>query len=169
MLGTSLHTNSCKGTIALETAEIMQLFFNHRKLLRRMNYCKNYCARKELLQQHPLRNPPLLRTPKIIVRNDTEKSIQTSPITWEDTLLIIPLLVRRAARLNSCDSKVVAHCQVALNVDRLRLGFTILILRYCDSTHFCALVVAQILLIPGLRFWNRAIRAVRFCAAMTSP
>ena len=29
-----------------------------------MNYCTNYCDGKQLLQRHPLRNPPLLRTPK---------------------------------------------------------------------------------------------------------
>ena len=29
-----------------------------------MNYCTNYCDSKQLLQRHPLRNPPLLRTPK---------------------------------------------------------------------------------------------------------
>ena len=64
MFGTSLHTTYCKQTIALETAERMQAFFNHCELLRRMNYCTNYCDSKQLLQRHPLRNPPLLRTPK---------------------------------------------------------------------------------------------------------
>ena len=56
----------CKQTIALETAERMQQFFGHCELLRRMNYCTNYCDGKQLLQRHPLRNPPLLRlrTPK---------------------------------------------------------------------------------------------------------
>ena len=29
-----------------------------------MNYRTNYCDSKQLLQRHPLRNPPLLRTPK---------------------------------------------------------------------------------------------------------
>ena len=29
-----------------------------------MNSCTNYCDGKQLLQRHPLRNPPLLRTPK---------------------------------------------------------------------------------------------------------
>ena len=28
-----------------------------------MTYCTNHCDRKQLLQRHPLRNPPLLRTP----------------------------------------------------------------------------------------------------------
>ena len=28
-----------------------------------MSYCTNYCDGKQLLQRHPLRNPPLLRTP----------------------------------------------------------------------------------------------------------
>ena len=62
MFGTSLHTTYCKQTIALETAEIKQQFFDHCELLRRMNYCTNYCNSKQLLQRHPLRNPPLLRT-----------------------------------------------------------------------------------------------------------
>ena len=34
------------------------------RTMRRMNYCTNYCDGKQLLQRHPLRNPPLLRTPK---------------------------------------------------------------------------------------------------------
>ena len=63
MFGTSLHTAYCRQTIALETAEIMHWFFDHCELLRRMNYCTNYCDGKQLLQRHPLRNPPLLRTP----------------------------------------------------------------------------------------------------------
>ena len=39
-------------------------FFEQCKLLCRMNYCTNDCDSKQLLQRHPLRNPPLLRTPK---------------------------------------------------------------------------------------------------------
>ena len=39
MFGTSLHTTYCKLSIALETAEKMHWFFDHCKLLRRMNYC----------------------------------------------------------------------------------------------------------------------------------
>ena len=42
----------------------MQQFFDHCELLRRTNYCTKYCDGKQLLQRHPLRNPPLLRTPK---------------------------------------------------------------------------------------------------------
>ena len=30
-----------------------------------MNYCTNHCDSKQLLQRHPWRNPPLLRTPKL--------------------------------------------------------------------------------------------------------
>ena len=63
MFGTSLHTAYCRQT-ALETAERVQWFFDHCELLRRMNYCTNYCDGKQLLQRHPLQNPPLLRTPK---------------------------------------------------------------------------------------------------------
>ena len=45
------------------------------------------------------------------------------------------------------------------NIDRLRFGLAILnrfsrILVYCDSTQFCALA-AEILAIPGQRFWDR--------------
>ena len=30
-----------------------------------MKYCTNYCDSKQLLQRHPLRNPPRLRTPNL--------------------------------------------------------------------------------------------------------
>ena len=62
-------------------------------------------------------------------------------------------------RFESCDSKVAAI--VALNIDTFRLGLAILrrfsaILLCCDSTHLCAFG-AEILAIPGLRFWSRTI------------
>ena len=50
MFRTSLHTTDCNQTIALETAETMQSFFDHCELLRPMNYCTNYCDSKQLLQ-----------------------------------------------------------------------------------------------------------------------
>ena len=46
MFGTSLHTTYCKQSIVLKTEERMQEFFDHCKLLRRMNYCDS----KQLLQ-----------------------------------------------------------------------------------------------------------------------
>ena len=44
-----------------------------------MNYCTNYCDGKELLQRHPLRNPPLRRTPK--VRFQTPNSVSLFALT----------------------------------------------------------------------------------------
>ena len=38
-----------------------------------MNYWTNECDRKQLLQRHPLRNPPLLRTSKFINFKKTSK------------------------------------------------------------------------------------------------
>ena len=48
------------------------------RALRRMNYCTNYCDSKELLQRHPLRNPPLFRTPKS-GKNFPAASIRSRP------------------------------------------------------------------------------------------
>ena len=41
---------------------------HHCELLRRMNYCTNYCDSKQILQRHPLRNPPLPEHPRMQVR-----------------------------------------------------------------------------------------------------
>ena len=97
MFGTSLHTNSCKRTIALETAELVQKVFHRCELLRCMNYCTDYCDRKQLyaatplaestrspnpqvrhslghprFQGHPVGHPPGVSRAlcKVIVRND---------------------------------------------------------------------------------------------------
>ena len=57
---TLLQTNYCT-----RNSRKNQQLFDHCELLRRMNYCTNYCDTKQLLQRHPLRNPPLLQTPKL--------------------------------------------------------------------------------------------------------
>ena len=61
MFGTSLHMNYYKRANTPKPAERIQWVFDHCELLRRMNCCTNYCDR---LRRHPLRNPPLLWTPK---------------------------------------------------------------------------------------------------------
>ena len=98
MLGTSLHANYCEQTITLETAEIMQELFDHCKLLRHMNYCMNYCMSKQLLQRHPLRNTPLLRTPKPSLKgsNEDEKFITKS--TAEFTAKVPPTICAKIHR-----------------------------------------------------------------------
>ena len=55
---TSLHTNHCKRTVALEPGERMQSFFNHCELVRPASYCTKYCNRNNYGGDTPCETHP---------------------------------------------------------------------------------------------------------------
>ena len=116
MFGTSFHITYCKQTIALETVRNNAIVFQPlRAIASHELNCMNSCNTTQLLQRHPLRNPPLRQ-------NSQKARAAISSWRYSCDLLVPPLHLWLRCR-KSPDLLLVSEtpCDFACNFLSLRL------------------------------------------------